>query len=66
MGPREFIRNSVFSQCQGLKLTNSECEAQANEAVTKYDRNQYQGKPFDLIKAQLVLAKKTTELGGKK
>lgn len=66
MTPVDFIHGSVFTSCKHLGLTESVCHDQADEAVVKYRRNQYKGKPTDLIKEQLTQAKKLKELGGNK
>ena len=54
----DFIRQSVFSACMKEGVPEQASRDQSESAVIMYRRNQFNGKPLDLIKAQVVAAKR--------
>lgn len=58
MKPADFVYQSVLNGCRMQGLDEIASTEQANEALDKYKRNQFDGKPLDLINQQITKAKK--------
>tara|TARA_R110000824_G_scaffold64245_2_gene167931 strand:+ start:5656 stop:5859 length:204 start_codon:yes stop_codon:yes gene_type:complete len=58
---QRFIYNNIVSGCEAAGLSYNAAVDAANDGVIAYDRQQYTGKPLDLIKSQVVKAKKTNK-----
>lgn len=56
--PEEFVRTQVFNGCKALGLPERESADWADVAVKKFRRNQFDGKPLDLINSQIMLVKR--------
>ena len=55
---REFIKKSVYDGCISAGVPESESRLQSESAIVMYARNQFSGKPLDLIKSQIMTAKR--------
>ena len=55
---REFIKKAVYDGCIDAGVPEREACIQSESAIVMYARNQFSGKPLDLIKSQIMTAKR--------
>jgi len=55
---QKFIYSNIFNECISLGLTHSASNDAAEAGVSMYNKQQYTGKPVDLIKQCVIKAKK--------
>tara|TARA_R110000851_G_C12708754_1_gene527054 strand:- start:314 stop:523 length:210 start_codon:yes stop_codon:yes gene_type:complete len=58
---KEFIKKSVYDGCIKEGVPEQEAGLQAESAIVMYARNQFNGKPLDLIKSQILTAKRISK-----
>lgn len=65
MQPDDFFYKQVFDGVKSVGFQDVMAKQFADKALVKYKQSTYQGKPFDLIKATVLEAKKSYKLENK-
>lgn len=60
------IKNSIIERCKAERISSQISERVSTNAVTKFRRNQFEGRPSSLVDEALVEARKLNKKKGKR